>query len=86
MKLLKTSLVSSVFLVGLLIAGCNTTPAAGPVGPQGPAGPQGASDHDRDRDRDRDADHDRQDQARPDQVASCPDGEHRDGDRGCIRN
>ena len=32
MKLLKTSLVSSAFLVGLLIAGCNTTPAAGPAG------------------------------------------------------
>ncbi len=86
MKLMKSSLVSSAFVLGLLITGCNVTPAAGPAGPQGPPGPQGASDHDRDRDRDRDADQGRQDQGRQDQAASCPDGEHRDGDRGCIRN
>src|ERR1700733_15451845 len=75
MKLIKASLISSAFLVGLLIAGCNSTPAAGPAGPQGPPGPQGASDHDRDRDRDRERD---ADLARRDQAASCPPGEHRD--------
>jgi len=81
MKLLKASLVSGAFLVGLLIAGCNTTPAAGPAGPQGPPGPQGASDHDRDRDRDRDTDQARRDQAQP-----CPGGQHHDTDGGCIRD
>lgn len=84
MKLMKASLVSSVFLVGLLIAGCNTTPAAGPAGPQGPPGPQGASD--RDRDRDRDADRARQDQDRHDQATPCPLGQHHDTDGGCIRD
>jgi hypothetical protein len=86
MKLMKVSLVSSAFLLGLLVAGCNTTPAAGPAGPQGPPGPQGASDRDRDHDRDRDADRDRQDQGRQDEAPSCPAGEHRDRDRGCVRN
>ena len=66
MKLMKSSLITSTFLLGLLIGGCSSTPAAGP---QGPPGPQGASgyDRDRDRDRDRDADHGRQDQGRQDQ-------------------
>ncbi len=88
MKLMKVSLVSTAFLLGLLVAGCNTAPAAGPAGPQGPPGPQGASDRnsDHDRDRDRDADRDRQDQGRRDDASSCPAGEHRDGDRGCVRN
>jgi hypothetical protein len=81
MKLIRSSLVLSAFLVGLLIAGCNATPAAGPAGPQGPPGPQGASDHDRDRDRDRDAN-----QGRRDQAASCPAGQHHDTDGGCIRD
>jgi hypothetical protein len=86
MKFMKASLVSSAFLVGLLIAGCNATPAAGPAGPQGPPGPQGASDHDRDRDRDSHADQGRQDQGRRDQATSCPAGQHRDTDGGCIRD
>jgi hypothetical protein len=81
MKLMKLSLVSSAFLVGLVISGCSATPAAGPAGPQGPPGPQGASDRDRDRDRDRDAD-----QGRRDQAVSCPAGEHRDTVGGCIRD
>jgi hypothetical protein len=81
MKLMKFSIVSSAFLVGLLIGGCNATPAAGPPGPQGPPGAQGTSDHDRDRDRDRDAD-----QGRRDQAASCPAGQHHDSDGGCIRD
>jgi Ni/Co efflux regulator RcnB len=80
MKLMTSSLVSSAFLVGLLIAGCNAAPAAGP---QGPAGPQGSSDHDKDRDRDRDRD---ADQGRRDQVPSCPAGQHHDSDGGCIRD
>lgn len=84
MRLMKSSVVTSVFLLGLLMAGCSATPAAGPVGPQGPPGPQGRSDHDRDRDRD--ADRGRQDQGRPDMAASCAEGQHRDGDRGCVRN
>lgn len=86
MKFMKASLVSSAFLVGLLIAGCNTAPAAGPAGPQGPPGPQGVSDHDRDRDRDRNADQGRQDQGRRDEAASCPAGQHHDTDGGCIRD
>jgi hypothetical protein len=81
MKFMKLSLVSSAFLLGLLVAGCSATPAVGPAGPQGPPGPQGAADHDRDRDRDRDADF-----ARRNQAASCPGGEHRDSDGGCIRD
>jgi len=83
MKQMKPSLIASTFLLGLLIAGCSTTPAAGP---QGPPGPQGAPGYDRDRDRDRDADHDRQDQGRDDRTQPCPAGEHRDTDRGCVRN
>jgi hypothetical protein len=93
MKSIKVSLLSSAFLVGLLMAGCSTTPAAGPEGPQGPPGPQGASDHDRDRDRDRDRqadqgrqDQGRQDQGRQDQAVACPAGEHRDTAGGCIRD
>jgi len=85
MKCMTLSLVSSAFLLGLLVAGCSATPAVGPAGPQGPPGPQGASDHDRDRDRDRDRERDA-DIARRDQAASCPPGEHRDSDGGCIRN
>ncbi len=86
---IKSSLVMSAFLLGLVMAGCSATPAAGPAGPQGPPGPQGASDHDRDHDRDADQarqDQARQDQAREDQAASCPRGEHRDRDRGCVRD
>ena len=86
MKSIKVSLISSAFLIGLLMSGCSTTPAAGPEGPQGPPGPQGASDHDRDRDRGRDADQGRRDQGRQDQVASCPAGQHRDTAGGCIRD
>ena len=86
MKSMKVSLLSSAFLLGLLMAGCSTTPAAGPAGPQGPPGPQGASDHDRDRDRDKQADQGRQDQGRQDQAVSCPAGEHRDTVGGCIRD
>jgi hypothetical protein len=81
MNLMKTSLISSAFLLALLVAGCNTTPAAGPVGPQGPPGPQGASDHDRDRDHDRDAYQSRRDRATP-----CSPGQHHDTDGGCIRD
>jgi hypothetical protein len=77
MKLMKSLLVVSAFSLGLFMAGCSATPAAGPAGPQGPPGPQGDSAHDRDRDRD--ANHDRQDQ-------SCPPGEHRDSFRGCVRD
>jgi hypothetical protein len=84
MKLMKSSLVMSAFLLGLLVAGCSASPAAGPAGPQGPPGPQGASDHDRDRDRD--ADQARQDQNRHDQVQPCPGGQHRDTDGGCKRD
>jgi hypothetical protein len=77
MKLMKSLLVVSAFCLGLFMAGCSTTPAAGPAGPQGPPGPQGDSAHDRDPDRD--ANRDRQDQ-------SCPPGEHRDSFRGCVRD
>jgi Spy/CpxP family protein refolding chaperone len=83
MKLMKSSLIASTFLLVLIIAGCSATPAAGP---QGPPGPQGPSGYDRDRDRDRDADHGRQDQGREDQSPSCPPGEHRDRDKGCVRD
>ena len=86
MKLMKLSLLSSAFFLGLLIAGCSATPAAGPAGPQGPPGPQGASDHDRDRDRDRNADQGQQDRDRQDQAVSCPAGQHRDSDNGCTRD
>jgi|HubBroStandDraft_1064217.scaffolds.fasta_scaffold223643_2 hypothetical protein len=86
MKSMKVSLLSSALLLGLLAAGCSTTPAAGPAGPQGPPGPQGASDHDRDRDRDKQADQERRDQDHPDQAPSCPAGEHRDTVGGCIRD
>jgi hypothetical protein len=86
MKLMKVSLLSSAFLLGLLISGCSATPAAGPAGPQGPPGPQGASDRDRDRDRDRNADQGQQDRGRQDQAVSCPAGEHRDTAGGCIRD
>lgn len=81
---MKSSLVMCAFLAGLLVAGCSAAPAAGPVGPQGPPGPQGASAPDRDRDRN--ADQDRQDQARHDQNASCPLGQHHDAVGGCIRD
>jgi hypothetical protein len=81
MKLLKLSLLSSAFLLGLLMTGCSATPAAGPAGPQGPPGPQGASDHDRDRDRDK-----KTDQGRLDHDESCAAGEHRDTAGGCIRD
>ena len=84
MTSMKVSLLSSAFLLGLLMVGCSTTPAAGPAGPQGPPGPQGASDHDRDRDRQ--ADPERRDQSRQDQAVSCPAGEHRDSVGGCIRD
>ena len=35
---MKSSLVTTAFLLVILIAGCSATPAAGPAGPQGPAG------------------------------------------------
>jgi hypothetical protein len=86
MKFIKLSLISSAFFLGLVIAGCSATPAAGPAGPQGPPGPQGASDHDRDRDRDRNADQGRPDQGRQAQAVPCPERQHRDSDNGCIRD
>jgi hypothetical protein len=70
MRWMKSSLITSAFSLTLLIGGCSATPAAGPAGPQGPPGPQGQSAHDRDRDRD--PEQRRQEQARRDQAASCP--------------
>jgi hypothetical protein len=40
---MKISVVMGAFLLGLLIAGCNTTPAPGPAGPQGQTGQTGQS-------------------------------------------
>ena len=84
MRLMKSSLITSAFSVVLLIGGCTTARTAGPVGPQGPPGPQAQPAHDRDRDRE--AEQRRQDEARRDQAASCPEGQHRDRDRGCVRD
>lgn len=91
---MKRSLVLGASVLVLLLAGCN--PAAGPAGPQGPQGTSGqdvdpARARERDADRDRDAERARQDQARRDQDAGCPAGQHRDkdphtGESICVRN
>lgn len=97
---MKQSLVMSAFLLVLLVAGCNVTPAAvpGPAGPQGQTGQQGATgqsgDQGRDGDRGQNGDQGRQgqtgDQGRQGQAAPCPSGEHRytspDGTVNCARD
>ncbi len=85
---MKSTLLTSAFLLGFLIAGCGASPAAtpGPAGPQGPPGQQGVSDRDRDRDRDKDRE---REQAREPEVAPCPAGEHERTDNGetrCVRD
>lgn len=83
---MNSSLLTSVLLAVLLVGGCSASPAA-----QGPAGPQGApganatpapTSEDRDRDKDRDRG---RDDARRDEHAQCPPGEHSYVDNGAVR-
>jgi Ni/Co efflux regulator RcnB len=81
------SLVTSSFLVVLLIAGCSATPVVTPA----PAQPQSDADRNRDRDRDKDRDQDRdRDRDRQTNAPSCPAGEHlftdKDGRAVCARD
>jgi hypothetical protein len=88
---MKKSLFTGTLSLLLLIAGCSTTPAAGPAGPQGPPGDPGAAGQNADRDRDRDRDKDRdRDATRPGEAPSCPAGQHpyrdHDGRTSCVRD